>query len=252
MKQEYFKRRLWKKAPQPIINALIKEVEEIAAKKLGKTLSQLSILDVGSGNGEYAVAFSKKAKKVVGVEPFTEAYQQSLKYIAKRKNLHFINEVIENVSIKEKFDIVLSLTTIEHMPHAEKSYRKVFSLMKKGGIMYLTAPNKLWPYEYHYRLPFLSWLPLPLASMYVRLTKRGSSYEDSAYARTYFGMKSLFDTFACSYSFKLPYDLSSPYIGCGSSSRPYSLFKILGIKLIARFPILWIFSKGFIMVIQKT
>jgi 2-polyprenyl-3-methyl-5-hydroxy-6-metoxy-1,4-benzoquinol methylase len=251
-KQEYFKHRLWEKTPKAIVDAVVLEIEQLAQKELGKPLSKLSILDVGSGAGEYAIALSKKAKKVVGVEPFVDAYNRSTKnkQIAKA-NVTFINDAIENVKIKNKFDIVLSLTTIEHMPRALTSYRKIFSLLNKGGILYLTGPNKLWPYEYHYRLYFLSWLPLPVANLYVKITGRGTSYEDSAYSRTYFGMKSLFDSFKCTYVFKLPYNLNSAYIGCGSNNRSYTMIKNIGLQLIKRYSIFWFFSKGFIMVIKK-
>jgi len=41
----------------------------------------------------------------------------------------------------------------------------------------VTAGSRLALIEPHYRLPFLSWLPRPLATAYLRLSGRGSSYE---------------------------------------------------------------------------
>jgi hypothetical protein len=137
------------------------------------------------------------------------------------------------------------------MPNAEKSFKKILELLSGEGIIYLTAPNKLWPYEHHYNLYFLSWLPLPVANFYVRLFRRGKSYEDSAYSRTYFGMKKLFDHLPCAYDFILPQNPGSSYFGCGKKSGSYRSLKNIGIFLIEKLPFFWILSKGFILVVRR-
>lgn len=250
--QEYFENRKWGKIPSKIVNSIVKEVLYIASNNLNRQVKDLKILDVGCGTGEYAIEFAKYVKKVVGVEPYKKTYKIACEN--KRKSYSkaiFVNKLIENYESLERFDLVISLATVEHMPNVELSFWKVFELLKTGGLIYLTAPNKLWPYEHHYRLPFLSWIPLSLANLYVKVTGRGTSYEDSAYSRTYFGMRRLFDKFSCTYSFRLPSNLNSAYIGCGETGRIYTFIKKAGIQIIKRFPFFWIFSKGFLMVIRK-
>ena len=250
--QQYYKTIKWEACPTEVVNAVIDEIKHIASYELGKPLNQIKILDVGSGRGEYAIALAKLVKKVVGVEPFEDIYKISLinKQRSKSKAI-FINSFIEDFNTNEKFDIALSLTTLEHMPKAEKSYAKVFALLTKGGVLYLTAPNKLWPYESHYRLYFLSWLPLPIANIYVKLMGHGESFTDSSYMLSYFGMRRLFNKFDCTYKFVLPQNLNSAYIGCGNNSFFYTLIKHIGIRLINRFSVFWLFSKGFIMLAKK-
>lgn len=249
--QSYYARRSDKATSNKVTAALVSEVLQIAVRETGKKASELVVLDCGSGSGEYSLALAKKVKRVVGVEPYKEMYQAAVhKKGSSKRNVVFKNCLIEDYQTKEKYDLILSLTTIEHMPNVESSFSKLHELLADRGIVYVTAPNKYWPYEHHYRLWFLSWLPLNLANSYVRLMKRGESYMDSAYALSYRGMMNLFTKCKFSYQFVLP-SIDSSYIGCGEESSSYLFLKNMGIRAIRYFPFLWTFSKGFIVVLKK-
>lgn len=235
-----------------VASSVVKEILYWAKKELGIPTKQLTVLDIGSGYGKYSFELEKYVKKVVGVEPFSQVYKKAMnKKEEINSKVNFYNLPIEKYKTKQKYDLVVSLTTLEHMPRAKESFLQVFKLMKRGAVIYLTAPNKLWPYEHHYELWFLSWLPLPLANYYVKITGRGKSYEDSAYSKTYFGMKKFFDQFSCEYKFILPKDSNAAYLGCGTQGQVQKIITYLGIYLISKFPFFWIFSKGFIMLIIK-
>lgn len=74
-------------------------------------------------------------------------------------------------------------------PTDQKLFKEIYRVLRQGGFCYFAAGNKLWPWEYHYNLPFLSWLPKTFANFYVRLTGRANSYYESL--RTYWGLKKL-------------------------------------------------------------
>lgn len=250
--QLYYKSRSPRSISRQVVKSTIQEILSIAETKINKPLKELTVLDVGSGTGDYSFELEKYVLKVVGVEPYKSVYLEAIqRKIRLSSKVIFRNQAIEDFKTKERFDLVISLTTIEHMPNAQKSFERIFGLMRKGGIIYLTAPNKWWPFEHHYRLPFLSWLPLPLANLYVKFMGRGKSYKDSAYAKSYFGMRKFFDKFPCEYEFVLPTNPNSPYIGCGETSKTYHFLKNLGIWAIKKYPAFWAFSKGFIMVLKK-
>lgn len=250
--QSYYRIRNPKSISRKVVKSAIQEILSITKAKINKQLKELNVLDVGSGTGEYSFELEKHVKKVVGVEPYKPVYSKATERKRKlRSKVIFKNQFIEGFNTEERFDLVISLTTIEHMPNAQMSFKQIFKLMRKGGILYLTAPNKWWPFEHHYRLPFLSWLPLPLATLYVKAMKRGKSYGDSAYVKSYFGIRKFFDKFPCKYEFVLPSNPNAAYIGCGETSKIYQFVKNLGIWAIKKLPILWAFSKGFIMVIKK-
>jgi|SRR3989344_406570 len=164
---QQYQKNLYIPPSQKAIKATIDEILNLAEERLDKDRKDLVVLDVGSGHGIYANYLAKKVKKVIGVEPYLNAYKVSLKFQKKNK-LSFFNLPIEKLYTKEKFDVVVCLTVLEHMPDQKESLKKIYLLMKNNSIMYLTAPNKLWPIENHYGLPFLSWLPLSIANHYLK------------------------------------------------------------------------------------
>lgn len=238
-----------KSVPKTVIRETVKDILLLAEKELGKKSSEMNVLDIGSGFGLYAQELAKQVKSVVAVEPFADAHNEAVKS-NKAKNIHFINALIENYKGNEKFDLAISLTTLEHMPKAEKSFRHVFKYMKKKSLLYITAPNKFWPVEPHYALPFLSWFPLPLANLYLKITGKGNSYKDSSYSLSYFGMQRLFNRFQHKYSFVVP-SPDAIYLGCGKQDLKSATIRRSGIFLIRKFPIFWALSKGFILVVKK-
>lgn len=254
VKQSYYKNGdILRDTYSEVVKSTIDEILYYASLELQKTVSKLVVLDVGSGVGKYSFEMEKHVKEVVGVEPFKQVYLEAIKTKKEIKSkVKFINKLVEQFNTTKRFDLVISLTTIEHMPNAEESFRRIFSLMKRQGILYLTAPNRWWPFENHYKLFFLSWLPLSLANLYVRLFCKGSSYEDSAYSKSYFGMRKFLDKFPCKYEFILPRNTNAAFLGCGDKGKAYSIIKKLGIELIKISPFFWIFSKGFIVIVRKT
>lgn len=249
MKAKYLNLTDERSVPEIVIKETIKDILILAEKELGKSRKEMTALDIGSGFGMYAQELARQVEKVVAVEPFTGAYEKAVK-LNRRKNIQFVNALIEDYKGNEKFDLAVSLTTLEHMPKAERSFENVFQCMKKNSLLYLTAPNKLWPVEPHYALPFLSWLPLSLANLYLRLTGKGILYKDSSYSRTYWGMKNLFNHFPHKYSFVVP-SANAIYLGCGSQNLKSAAFRKIGIWLIKKMPIFWTLSKGFIMMVKK-
>ena len=250
--QHYFDWEIAEKDNFSVVTSTVIHALKLSTK-IGKPTKDLIVLDVGSGTGQYSFEIGKYVKKVIGVEPFKQAYISSLnkkKTYETGRKCTFYNTPIEEFSTNEKFDLVLCLATLEHMPNAEASFAKIFNYLKDGGIIYLTVPNKLWPYEYHYKLFFLSWLPLKYANAYVRYLRRGKSFEDSAYAKSYFGLKRFLNKFPCRYQFIIP-EPGDKYLGQGDTSILYNFIKHFGIRLLKIFPYLMFLSKGFLVVITK-
>lgn len=57
------------------------------------------------------------------------------------------------------FDLVYSNAVIEHLGTAAAQYRMAAEIQRIGRTWFVTTPNRWFPFEFHTRLPLVSWLP---------------------------------------------------------------------------------------------
>lgn len=57
------------------------------------------------------------------------------------------------------FDIVHCNAVIEHVGDFEKQKKMAREIMRVGKEWFVTTPNRWYPFEFHLRLPFVTWLP---------------------------------------------------------------------------------------------
>ena len=57
------------------------------------------------------------------------------------------------------FDIIYSNAVIEHVGDFSKQKQMAQEIMRAGKQWFVTTPNRWYPYEFHMRLPFVTWLP---------------------------------------------------------------------------------------------
>ena len=74
------------------------------------------------------------------------------------------------------FDLLILNHVYEHVADPRMLFDETARVLKPGGRAYVTAGNKWAIMEPHYRLPFLSWLPMQVADLYIRWMRRGTSY----------------------------------------------------------------------------
>jgi SAM-dependent methyltransferase len=160
-------------------------------------------------------------------------------------NLTFRQMSIYDLCDVNRYDLVVLDNVFEHLPDQPLALERISKSLKPGGAVFLLMPNKLWPIEAHYGLPFLSYLPLRLANIYLRLTGRAKDYTDASYAPTYFRLRRLLRARPeLSFQFVLPADPSA-------TTKGNALHYRLGIAAIRRFPILWAISKAILVVAVK-
>jgi len=123
------------------------------------------VLDVGCGTGNFAKEVSKKnAKYVLGIDYAEEAIKIAQKN-NKQKNLEF--KKLDVNELNEKFDIIVSIGTIEHMDNPIKIIKKLKSCLNKNGKIILTTPNWTNPRGYVLMtLFFLFNAPITLADLH--------------------------------------------------------------------------------------
>ena len=100
------------------------------------------------------------------------------------KNIRFVRADAENLPFEPaSFDVVVCNHVYEHTDDAVRLMAEIHRVLTDGGMCYFAGPNKFEPVEPHYGLPFLSWLPRPIADAYMRLSGKGDSYPERPLSR---------------------------------------------------------------------
>lgn len=113
------------------------EIEKTILKEIN--WKNKRVVDVGCGTGLFAFMAAKKGAKVLGID-----YSESAIHFAKKKyshkNLEFKNADF-NKEVKDQFDIVVSIGTLEHFDNPLRTLKKFKQFLKPNGKIIVTVPN---------------------------------------------------------------------------------------------------------------
>ena len=143
-------------------------------------LKDKKVLDFGCGNGAQTIQFSNTGASIMAVDINKNNLDIFREYISDNK--------ISNIDIlkydgniipfeNESFDIVVSYEVLEHVADEQKSLQEIHRVLKIGGDIVISVPNKWWIFETHganlpllkwNRVPFFSWLPYKIHNKFAK------------------------------------------------------------------------------------
>lgn len=140
-----------------------------------------SILDLGSGPGSFLVQAAEAGGNVVGVEPSQELIDVSLERLhSLGLSVQIIKGTGEHIPFPDgSFDFVNMAEVIEHVEDPEQVLLEVYRILKRGGGVYVSVPNRFGMYDPHFHAYFVNWLPRSLATPYLKLA--GKDKDDSVH-----------------------------------------------------------------------
>lgn len=110
-----------------------------------KYCADKDVLDVACGTGYGSNEISKVAKSVVGVDLSENAIQYARTHYNSDNLRYVVDDVTNLQNIGEnKFDVVLSFETIEHLDKEERVsyFKNLHNLLKTNGVLIISTPNK--------------------------------------------------------------------------------------------------------------
>lgn len=120
----------------------------------GDHLQTARCLDLGCGVGVIAEHLHAVAGWVVGMEMERALIVQAPSTVARVQG-----DGLRLPYGDASFDVVVCAQVYEHVADAGRLVAEIGRVLKPGGACFFSGPNRLWPYEYHYRAWFVHWLP---------------------------------------------------------------------------------------------
>lgn len=112
------------------------------------------VLDAGCGQGRFSYFAHKYGATTVVAFDLGEQTLLAQKNLKGKENVHIVQASIYNPPFKAVFDIIFSIGVIHHLPKPEKGFRKLFTLVKEGGKLFI------WVYGYSSIVPVIQLLRL--------------------------------------------------------------------------------------------
>lgn len=102
-----------------------------------------SALDVGCGLGEFSESLAKRGAEVTACDIGPTLVEQTRRRVGCRA------EVADALALEEHFggecfDLVVSSECIEHTPAPYDAVRQMVRVLKPGGVIVLSTPNRIW------------------------------------------------------------------------------------------------------------
>ena len=93
-----------------------------------------SLLDIGTGTGDFIAHAQERGWSVLGVEPNFNARK-----LAEKKGVE-VREELTDIQ-NEKFDVITLWHVLEHLPNLEENIKKIALILNDHGTLIIAVPN---------------------------------------------------------------------------------------------------------------
>lgn len=106
-------------------------------------LENMVILDAGCGYGAFSMELAKSTSRLVSSDLI---YELTSKTVNKTKESGVVSDALSLPFFDNSFDLVVTSEMVEHTPNPEEVIFELIRVLKPGGHIVLTTPNKKWQF----------------------------------------------------------------------------------------------------------
>jgi 2-polyprenyl-6-hydroxyphenyl methylase / 3-demethylubiquinone-9 3-methyltransferase len=141
-----------KMAPLHTINPLrLSYIRDAACRKFERNVKSLNclaglrIVDIGCGAGLLCEPFTRLGAQVIGVDPSASNIAAARLHAEKgHLSIDYRCTTVEQMDLRERFDIVLAMEVIEHVSDVGMFINRCAGMLKPGGLMVISTLNRNW------------------------------------------------------------------------------------------------------------
>lgn len=106
------------------------------------------VLDIGCHHGTYSRKLSAHCAHTIGLDISKEHLLVAKGTVSSRVEL--VQASAESLPFKDSaFDAVICIETLEHISEHQRAVEEISRVLRPGGRVVVTMPNKLCPFQYH-------------------------------------------------------------------------------------------------------
>lgn len=118
-------------------------IEYILKNIKDKEINKLNILDLGCGGGLTCEPLAKLGATVTGVDFIKKNIEIARKHsVYSNLKIKYINNDLDKIVFKEKYDTILLLEVIEHLDNWQSLIKKISKILKPNGKLIISTINK--------------------------------------------------------------------------------------------------------------
>jgi SAM-dependent methyltransferase len=106
---------------------------------------EISILDAGTGYGQYTYYTSYRMKPciITAIDIKEDWIRDCQSFFAARdiKNVNFLIEDLTEINYSQQFDLILCVDVMEHIPDDVKVFKNFYNALKPGGFLIINTPS---------------------------------------------------------------------------------------------------------------
>ncbi len=107
----------------------------------GQSLTRARVLDVGCGTGSFSLAAERRGASVTSLDIGIELLRRAR---SKGTMRTLAGDAIALPFANDAFDVVISSECIEHTRDPERAVSEMLRVLRSGGTLVLTCPNRIW------------------------------------------------------------------------------------------------------------
>ena len=123
--------------------------------------SSTKILEVGTGSGWFPILCKKNGIACEGIEicpQFVDYAYEFGRVNGVEPDIRLGNIEEEDIGLS-KYDVIIALSTFEHVEHWRRGLSKIYDALKPGGLFYFYSTNRFSLRSGEFKMPFYGWLP---------------------------------------------------------------------------------------------
>lgn len=146
-----------------------------------------TVLDVGCGSAGLAAAVVSEGGKYVGLDYSPYVLRMGRQWLSQKEiPADLIRATGSGLPFRdESFDSIFAFDVIEHLEWGDSQQlqflRELRRVIRPHGMIFLTTPNKWYPFEGHTFLYFPQYLPVAVADQYIRRRNPGFLQEHGSF-----------------------------------------------------------------------